>query len=63
MAEGGITTVSALFTQIGGTVSTVTGWITDICGVIVNTPLLAMSLTFFAIGGVAGLIGRLLAKN
>lgn len=63
MANETITTLAALFTAIGTNVSTVLGWIGDVCGTIINTPLLAMSLVFFAIGGVSGLIGRLLSKS
>lgn len=61
--EGTTTTLSALFTLIGGNVSTVLGWVTSVCTTIIDTPLLAMSLVYFCIGGAAGLVGRLLSKN
>ena len=63
LLEGEIATMGALFTEIGTSVTTVLGWVTNVCSTIINTPLLAMSLVFFCIGGVAGLIGRLLSKN
>lgn len=58
-----ITTVTELFTSLGANVTTVLGWVTNVSSTIVNTPLLAMSLVFFVIGGVSGLIGRLLSKS
>lgn len=63
MEENLIETMAELFTTIGTNISTVLGWVTQVCTTIINTPLLAMSLVFFCIGGVAGLIGRLLSKN
>lgn len=63
MEENLIETMAELFTTIGANISTVLGWVTQVCTTIINTPLLAMSLVFFCIGGVAGLIGRLLSKN
>lgn len=62
MSEG-ITTLAALFTAIGANVTTVLGWVSQVAGTIVDTPLLALSLVFFCIGGVSGLIGRLLSKS
>ncbi len=44
--------VTALLSHVGSVASTIT-----------STPLLYLSLGFFVIGGVCGLIGRMLAKN
>lgn len=46
------TIVTALLTHVG-----------SVCNTIITTPLLYLSLGFFVIGGVCGLIGRMLSKN
>lgn len=55
--------MSALLTNIAEIVTSILGWVSDVCGVITSTPLLYLSLGFFVIGGVCGLIGRMLSKN
>ena len=55
--------MAALLTNIGAIVTQVLTWVGDVCGVITSTPLLYLSLGFFVIGGVCGLIGRMLSKN
>lgn len=50
-------------TDIGTGVSTVLGWVGNVAETIVSTPLLAMTLVFFVIGGAVGLIGRMLKKS
>lgn len=57
------TSLATLLTNIGTIVTNVLGWVTDVADKIVSTPLLYLSLGFFVIGGVCGLIGRMLSKN
>ena len=55
--------MTALLTNIAEIVTAILGWVTDVCTTITTTPLLYLSLGFFVIGGVCGLIGRMLSKN
>lgn len=55
--------ISVLLTSIATIVTSILGWVSSVCNTIVSTPLLYLSLGFFVIGGVCGLIGRMLAKN
>ena len=57
------TTLTTLLTNIGSIVTQVLTWVGSVCETIVTTPLLYLSLGFFCIGGVCGLIGRMLSKN
>lgn len=52
-----------LMTLLGGTVSTVLGWVTSVASTIVGTPLLLMTTSFLIVGGAIGIFGRLLSKN
>lgn len=56
-------TIASLLTDIGTGVSTVLGWVGNVAETIVSTPLLAMTLVFFVIGGATALIGRMLRKG
>lgn len=56
-------TISTLLTNIGTIVTQILTWVGDVCSTITSTPLLYLSLGFFVIGGVCGLIGRMLSKN
>ena len=55
--------MSTLLTNIGTIVTQILTWVGDVCTTITSTPLLYLSLGFFVIGGVCGLIGRMLSKN
>lgn len=57
------TALSTLLTNIGSIVTQILSWVGNVCETIVSTPLLYLSLGFFVIGGVCGLIGRMLSKN
>lgn len=52
-----------LMTLLGGTVSTVLGWVSSVASTIVGTPLLLMTTSFLIVGGAIGIFGRLLSKN
>lgn len=52
-----------LLSNIATIVTQILTWVTAVCSTITSTPLLYLSLGFFVIGGVCGLIGRMLAKN
>lgn len=52
-----------LLSDVGSIVTSVLGWVGNVASVITSTPLLYLSLGFFVIGGVCGLIGRMLSKN
>lgn len=54
---------TSLLTTLSSGVATVTGAITDVCSVIVSSELLSLSLYFFFVGGVIGLIGRALKRR
>lgn len=60
---GETSAIATLLGNIATIVTSVLGWVTDVAGTITSTPLLYLSLGFFVIGGVCGLIGRMLAKN
>lgn len=57
------TALQSLLSNIATIVTSILGWVADVCNTIVSTPLLYLSLGFFVIGGVCGLIGRMLSKN
>lgn len=55
--------LAALLTSISSIVTQTLTWVGSVCDTIITTPLLYLSLGFFCIGAVCGLIGRMLAKN
>lgn len=55
--------MTALLSNIAEIVTQILTWVTAVCNTITTTPLLYLSLGFFVIGGVCGLIGRMLSKN
>lgn len=57
------TTMTALLALISEVVTSILSNVVTVCTTISTTPLLAMSLGFFFIGGVCGIIGRLLSRN
>lgn len=57
------TAIQALLSSIATIVTSILGWVTSVADTITSTPLLYLSLGFFVIGGVCGLIGRMLSKN
>lgn len=56
-------TMSALLTTIGTIVTQLLAWIGDVATLMVTEELFVIPLAFFFIGGVCGLIGRILAKS
>lgn len=52
-----------LLATIGTIVTELLGWIGDVAGLMVSEELFVIPLAFFFIGGVCGLIGRILAKS
>ena len=54
--------LSTLLTNIGTIVTQILTWVGNVCETIVSTPLLYLSLGFFVIGGVCGLIGHMLSS-
>lgn len=61
--EGTTTALATLLSNIASIVTQILTWVGAVCETIVSTPLLYLSLGFFVIGGVCGLIGRMLSKN
>ena len=55
--------LTTLLTNIGSIVTQILTWVGSVCSTITSTPLLYLSLGFFVVGGVCGLIGRMLSKN
>lgn len=60
MAEGAM---SAFLTNIGTIVTQIVTWIPTVVGVITDSPFLLFTVGFLAVGGVIGLIGRLLSRG
>lgn len=56
-------TMSELLTTISTIVTSILSNVTTVATTITTTPLLALSLGFFFVGGVVGIIGRLLSRN
>lgn len=54
---------TSLIETLAGNMSTITSAITSLCGTIVSSELLSLSLNFFFVGGVVGLIGRALRRK
>lgn len=62
--EGATTTpMTALLTLLTGAASSILGQIGTVGSTIVETPVLALGLGFFFVGGVIGIFGRLLSRN
>ena len=60
---GETSAIATLLSNIAEIVTALLSHVGSVCSTIVSTPLLYLSLGFFVIGGVCGLIGRMLAKN
>lgn len=60
---GETSALATLLENIATIVTQILTWVTSVCSTITSTPLLYLSLGFFVIGGVCGLIGRMLSKN
>ena len=43
--------MTALLSNIAEIVTSILGWVSDVCGTITSTPLLYLSLGFFVVGG------------
>lgn len=62
--EGDATTpMTALITMLTGAATSILGQIGSIGSAIADTPVLALGLCFFFVGGVIGIFGRLLSRN
>lgn len=57
------TTLTTLLTTLTGGTATVLGEMGEIGATIVDTPMLALGLVFFFVGGLIGIFGRLLSRN
>lgn len=55
--------MSAFLTNIGTIVTQIVSWIPTVVGVITDSPFLLFTVGFLAVGGVIGLIGRLLSRG
>ena len=55
--------MTELLTMLTGAASSILGQIGTIGSTIVDTPVLALGLGFFFVGGVIGIFGRLLSRN
>lgn len=57
------TTMASFLTLVGSVVTQALTWIGNVATTIVDTPLFAFSLGFFALGAVIGLVGRMLSRS
>ena len=55
--------MESLLTQLGSVASAVITQVVAICGVIVDQPLLLLTVGFLFIGGAIGIFGRLLSRG
>ena len=55
--------MTALLSQFGLIISEVLSYITDVCNTIVGEPLILLTTGFLFLGGVIGILGRLLSRN
>lgn len=60
MAEGAM---SAFLTSVGEIVTQILTWVPSVISVILASPFLLFTVGFLAVGGVIGIIGRLLSRN
>lgn len=61
LAEG--ESASTLLSTLSSNMGTITSAVSSLCGTIVSSELLSLSLNFFFVGGVIGLIGRALRRK
>lgn len=55
--------MSALLGQASTVITSVLGWVSDVCSKIVSEPFLLVTFGFLMLGGTIGIIGRLLSRN
>lgn len=55
--------MGALLSQLGTVATKVLEFVADVCDVIVAQPLLLLTVGFLFIGGVIGIVGRLLSRG
>ena len=55
--------MSDLLSELGTVATSVLTYVGNVCGTIVDQPLLLMTTGFLFIGGVVGIFGRLLSRN
>lgn len=55
--------MEALLTSLGTVATSVLTYAATVCATIVDTPLLLFTTGFLFIGGVIGIVGRLLSRN
>lgn len=60
MAEGAM---AAFLADISSIVTQILTWVTSVLGTITSSPMLLFTCGFLAIGGVCGIIGRMLSRR
>lgn len=55
--------MSALLTSLGEVSTSVLTYVGNVCSTITNQPLLLLTVGFLFIGGVIGIVGRLLSRG
>ena len=61
--EGATSPMTAFIELIGNIITAILGWVPKVTVLMTTDTLLVFSLGFFALGGVIGIIGRLLRRN
>ena len=51
-----LSSIATIFTQV-------LTWVGSVCSTIVSNPLLLAGVGFFFVGGVVGILGRMLSRN
>lgn len=55
--------MATLLTSLGEVATSVLGYVANVCTTIVGQPLLLLTVGFLFIGGVVGILGRLLSRG
>lgn len=55
--------MSDLLDSAGDVISSVLGWVSNVCTKIVSEPFLLVTFGFLMLGGTIGIIGRMLSRN
>lgn len=57
------TTMSTLLSSLGEVVTSVIGYVGDICAEIASQPILLLTMGILLLGGAIGIFGRLLSRG
>ena len=58
-----VTPMGSLLAELGEVVTSVLGYVGDVCTTIAGQPILLLTMGFLFIGGAIGIFGRLLSRG